>query len=175
MDRRLEHIYRMIPEQKVIADIGTDHGNLVLALAERGKGERLIATDISAKSLSKLEQQIIDHPQAGKIETVVTDGLKGLENKDIRVVVIAGMGGVLMGRILEDAAKLKQLNYLVLSPNTGSEKLRPKLSQLGFRIVEEDFLEDEGIFYPIILATWGEEQFNGFGECQFGKIFAGTS
>ena len=73
----------------VVADIGTDHGYLADLLSKNEQVEKIIATDISAKSLSKLEAKI-NYKKLSKIETAVGDGLIPVKSADVSV--IAGVG-----------------------------------------------------------------------------------
>ncbi|ERJ80182.1 hypothetical protein HMPREF1987_02040 [Peptostreptococcaceae bacterium oral taxon 113 str. W5053] len=164
----MERIYSLIPDGKIVADIGTDHGQLAVALAERQKAKKIIATDISASSLQKLILRIQGTPLEKRIKTFVTDGLEGLGKEGIQVAVIAGMGGVLIGKILEKAGTIPNLESLVLCPHVGVEELRPKLTDLGFAVKKEDFVEEEGKLYPLLFASKGEEAYTTFGEKKFG-------
>ena len=56
----------------VAADIGTDHGNLAEKLSKLSQIRKVIASDISAKSLCKL-QALIKSRKLTNIETVDDD------------------------------------------------------------------------------------------------------
>ena len=68
----MERIYSLIPGGKIVTDIGTNHGQLAVALAEREKAKKIIATDISAFSLQKLILRIQGTPLEKRIKTFVT-------------------------------------------------------------------------------------------------------
>lgn len=165
LTRRLEEIARRIPDDTVVADVGTDHGLLALSIAERVKC--VYATDVSAASLQKLEGKLRENP-ISNIVPIVTDGLRGLDEEKIDVVVIAGMGAVTMEGILA-RAKLPNLKKLILCPHVGVEKLRPALGALGYRIADETMVEEDGKFYVILEAVRGEETFTRR-EAFYGKI-----
>ena len=78
------------------------------------------------------------------------------------------MGGVLIGKILEKAGTISSLESLVLYPHVSVEKLRPKLTDLGFAVKKENFVEEEGKLYPLLFASKGEETYITFGEKKFG-------
>lgn len=162
---RLGEIARRIPDGAILADVGTDHGLLALAVADRVR--RVYATDVSAASLRKLELALTENP-VENIVPVVTDGLTGLEEAPIDTVVIAGMGAVTIEGILA-AATLPHLKKLILSPHVGVEKLRPALGRMGYRIADETMIEEDGKFYPILEVVRGTETFTER-EAHYGKI-----
>lgn len=62
------------------------------------------------------------------------DGLHELPQDDVDSIVIAGMGGDLVVRILEqDFDKLANVKELILSPQSHLERVRHFLNDHGFR------------------------------------------
>ena len=53
LSNRLESVVNLIEYEKVIADIGCDHGYVTAELILANKCDKVIATDISGKSLDK--------------------------------------------------------------------------------------------------------------------------
>ena len=67
------------------------------------------------------------------------------------------MGGKLISDILEDGKdKLINKPNLILQPNVGESFVREKLQQLGYNIVAENIIEEDGHIYEIIVAKVGE-------------------
>ena len=63
------------------------------------------------------------------------------------VITIAGMGGRLIARILEeDLDKLANVERLILQPNNREDDLRIWLQENEFQIVAESILEEAGKF-----------------------------
>ena len=73
---RMMAVAALIPDDGVVADIGADHGRLSVWLASRGR--RVIAVDISARSLAKAAALA---SRCGVAERVACggDGLEPLE------------------------------------------------------------------------------------------------
>ncbi len=79
------------------------------------------------------------------------NGIQILENGEVDVVVIAGMGGVLMTEILgQDLVKTKSLNKIILQPRNGQGKLRWWLLNNGFNIKEEKIVREGKFICEII-------------------------
>jgi tRNA (adenine22-N1)-methyltransferase len=69
------------------------------------------------------------------------------------------MGGTLIKNILEDGQEhLPYLKKLILQPMHGVVELRRFLLNNGYRIVDEDLIYENNIYYEIIVAKHGEAQ-----------------
>ncbi|MFA5485651.1 MAG: class I SAM-dependent methyltransferase [Bacilli bacterium] len=147
---RLAAIAAFISSDDIVADIGSDHGKLPLYLNELGH-TYVYASENKSGPYNRLKKEI-GTPLNGQIEVALKDGLNDLP-PHINTVVIAGMGGELIGEILSrDTSRLESINKLVLAPNGGEQNLRRLLSFLGFTIVNEKVIEDKGQFYEIMVA-----------------------
>ena len=92
---------------------------------------------------------------------MLSDGLHELPQDDVDSIVIAGMGGDLVVRILEqDFDKLANVKELILSPQSHLERVRHFLNDHGFRILEEEFLKEDGKYYVVIRAIHGKQQYD---------------
>lgn len=157
MGKRIQKLIDQMPSLPRVIDVGTDHGYVALGLAWRSDIDRVLATDLRPQALAKLEGTLVqlrrgnarERAVADKIQTAVADGLKDLPWKDCEGIVISGMGGSLMTRILrEGLERLPSVRVLVLSPQKNVEEFRHTLVELGGRI-EEELVEEEGKFYDI--------------------------
>lgn len=175
---RLNKICRMIEKNAIVADIGTDHGKVPLYLIETGKCKKVIATDISAKSLSKLEHILQTRGDWGdaylrrssRIVLRVGDGLQCIRPYEVNAVIVSGLGGQLIAEILTRSDEVaRSLDYLVLQPNNGHRHLRHLLHEAGYRIVEEDDLIENGHYYPIIKAVKGREKYRHEWAYRYGR------
>lgn len=156
LDKRLRKIAELVPQNSIVADIGTDHGYVPKYLIDNEISKLVIASDVSEGSLSKTAAYVEEENLADWIITRIGSGLDPIKPFEVDTVIIAGMGGVLISEILKDSRK-KAETYLrfILQPMVGSNELRRYLIEDGFKIVDEDLVREDGRFYEIIVAENG--------------------
>lgn len=153
LSKRLQAVAELVGECSTIADVGTDHGYIPVYLVAVGKARRAIAMDINEGPLSRAKEHILQYGLEQKIETRLSDGCLALKPKEADVIVIAGMGGALMQRILTQGGKFAgTARKLVLQPQSEITAFREFLLRQGYRIVAEDMVLEDGKYYPMMAA-----------------------
>ena len=148
LPKRLETIIERIPDSGCLADIGCDHAYVAIEAVRRGRAARALACDVRKGPLQQAAEHILCAGLAGKIETRLSDGLEKVAPGEADTVVVAGMGGPLMERILQ--GRLRDFANFVLSPQSEIPHFRRFLLAEGMRIDEETMLIDEGKYYVIL-------------------------
>lgn len=135
------------PGQGLI-DVGTDHAYLPIWLLKSGIIPRATASDINQGPLDAARRHAAQYGVGEELRLVKSDGLRGLAPEDGSNVVIAGMGGELILRIIGEMPWLRDPEIrLILQPMTQMEKLRLGLLELGFRVTEEHAAQENGKAY----------------------------
>lgn len=154
---RLQAAADMITNCNHGADIGCDHGRLSVALLQQGRTKTITASDISEPSLEKARQLADKCGLSHLMHTVVSDGMNHLSPGTAEVIIIAGMGGELIARILGESIPVaRSAQTIVMQPMRGVEELRHFLRKNEFRIVDERLVLDGGRIYQIISAAPGK-------------------
>ncbi|QNM05531.1 tRNA (adenine(22)-N(1))-methyltransferase [Qiania dongpingensis] len=162
LSKRLTAIGAMVDPGSRLADIGTDHGYLPIWLVEQGVIPSAIAMDINEGPLLRARAHIEEHGLDARISLRKSDGLEGLEPGEADTAVIAGMGGMLIIRILERGKRIAAgLRRLVLSPQSEIKEVRRYLLRNGYQIFAEDMAEEEGKYYVVIKAGYLQETADG--------------
>ena len=164
MTERLYKIYSEIPNCKVFADIGCDHGYLAKAMLQGGKCNSVILSDISAKCLEKARDLMRDDIAEGRAQAIVSNGFEKLPKVDC--ALIAGMGGEEIISILLKAKNLPE--KLVLQPMKNTDKVRKKVVELGYKIVKDYTFLVGKIFYDLIVLEKGQDSLSEE-EIKFGR------
>lgn len=155
ISKRLRYIIDITDNFNVIADIGTDHGYVAVGLLQEKKAHKVISSDISSNSLQKAIDYVKSNYLEDKIDTRVGSGLSVLQADEADAVIIAGMGGVLISKILEDDYDnkfSKKSPTLILQPVQQASNLRYYLYENNFDIIDEHYIDDMGKYYHIIIA-----------------------
>lgn len=135
-----------------MADVGTDHGYLPVYLAQNGIARRIIATDSSAKSLETARRNAAARGVTDRIDFRVADGLAGVAAGEADTIVVAGLGGETIARIIADAPWIKECCKLILQPQTKLGELVRTLGDLGFSITDAELVSEKGRCYTVIVA-----------------------
>ncbi|MDD3169167.1 MAG: class I SAM-dependent methyltransferase [Eubacteriales bacterium] len=151
---RLQKIADFIEPGESIADIGTDHGFLPIALWERGRSPHVILSDINAGPLEKARANINKYFPEKQFDLRIGSGIQTLKPAEVEAIVIAGMGGLLIAEILgDDLPKSKSYRKLILQPRNAQDKLRLWLFENGFAIEEEVLVREGKYLCEIIMAV----------------------
>ena len=135
-----------------ICDIGTDHAYLVAELLCEGKCTSAVAADINEGPLAAARATLEKAGVLDKTDVILSDGLKNVPESGITDIVIAGMGGELISRILEACDWLEGRN-LILQPMTQAPYLIKWLYRNGFEISEQRAVKDGKFCYTVINAV----------------------
>lgn len=135
------------------ADIGCDHAFVSMACVEQGAAERMIAADVRRGPLRIAQDNIRDYGFEKSVETRLSDGFSNIKPGEISWAILAGMGGALMRRLLRAGeAHLRIGIGLLVQPQSEPELVRTCLTDYGYRIEDERFIQENGKFYTIIKA-----------------------
>lgn len=160
LSKRLNMIASFVTDGCCAADIGTDHGYIPIYLVQQGISPRAFAMDINKGPLERAKQHITEMGVKDRITCILSDGLNQLPEKEVDSVIIAGMGGDLIVRILEqDQDKLTEIKELIVSPQSHPERVRHWLHDHNFRILEEDMIREDGKYYIAIRSVHGRESY----------------
>lgn len=157
LSKRLKMNVALVPEQASVADIGCDHGYCSIYLANEKKC-KVIAMDVGRGPISIAERNIAGVGLEHEIQCRLSDGLDALQPGEADSVLVAGMGGMLICRILQkNPDVMEQINTIVVQPQSDYCAVRKMIETLGFHICEESFCIDAGKPYVAICAKRDEE------------------
>jgi tRNA (adenine22-N1)-methyltransferase len=154
LGKRLETIVNFCSSARTIADIGCDHGQVTAELILQSKAYNVIASDISPQSLNKAVRLASTLNILPFISFREGNGFSTITKHDVvDSAVIAGMGGMEIIKIIKESKT--RVDELVLQPMKNAVKLRGYLLQIGFRIIEDVVIKENGKFYIIMKVRAG--------------------
>lgn len=152
---RLAAAAALVRPGRVFCDVGTDHAYLPIYLCQMGTTPRAVASDVRKGPLERAQLHIAANGLSDRIQTVLTDGLTGLDAYTPEDIAICGMGGELIAAILAASPYVRSPKVrLILQPMTHPELLRAWLSEQGFAISEERLAAEDDRIYQTICATY---------------------
>lgn len=173
LSKRLQVVADLAGNGGVICDVGTDHGYIPIYLVKNGYFEKGLAMDINEGPLQRARENVKEYGISDRIETRLSDGLFALREKEADTIVIAGMGGILTARILnENLAVAKSAEKLILSPHSDVALLRDFLFDKGFRIEDEKMAFQAGKYYFVLKCTVGKDIERNAFEREYGSFLA---
>ncbi len=138
LDNRLALCASFVRNDARLVDVGTDHAYLPVWLALNGKIKSAVACDVRVGPLENAKTNILRYGVEQCVSTVLSDGLDNIRPQDAEDIVIAGMGGELIAKIIKKQQWLCDNRCrLILQPMTRAESLRLFLCQNGFVIQQE--------------------------------------
>ncbi len=151
---RLERVAANVPHGARLADIGSDHAYLPVALMRRGVIAAAVAGEVATTPFHAAQRTVRDNGLEQHITVRLADGLAAIEAADgITAISVCGMGGETIRDILESGkAHLSGQERLVLQPNGGEQPLRQWLMDNGYSISSEELLRENRFYYEIIVA-----------------------
>lgn len=156
LSQRLQAIYNLVNSPCILADIGTDHGHLPIALVLDGKAIKAYACDVALGPLSRAKEAIQKANVEDKVQTRLQNGLSTLPN-DVTSIVIAGMGSETIINILEnDIEYAKKCPQLILQSNSHVDVLRKWLNEHDFQIIHEELVYEHH-YYQILHVKYGKQ------------------
>ena len=148
LSKRLQAVADLVTEGSRVCDVGTDHGYIPIYLVGIHKIPSALAMDVNEGPLLRAKEHITAQNMTDAVSTRRSDGLKALQTDEADSVVIAGMGGGLMIRILEEGAeKLASIRELILQPQSDIALVREYIRTHGFTIVAQDMVYEDGKYY----------------------------
>ena len=160
---RLQSVANLVTKGQRVADIGCDHAYTSIYMVKEGIATHVIAMDINKGPLEKAKANVKAYRYQDKIETRLSDGAKKLEVGEVDALLISGMGGALMIKILSDRMDVfRSLREVILQPQAEIHLVRKFLHEQGYVIAKEIFLKEDGKYYVAMKAmnihTMNEEE-----------------
>ena len=135
---RLRMVAELVPLGSRLADIGTDHAYLPVALLREGRIPSAIAADLRPGPLARARETVARAELEDRVAFRLCDGLTGVSPEEVDAVAIAGMGGETIAAILAAAPWVWEQNcLLLLQPMSAQPHLRRWLREHGYTIARE--------------------------------------
>lgn len=150
ISERLKTIAKYLEKKEILADVGCDHGYVIIEGFEKYNLQKAYAIDNKQGPLDNAKANIKNYNFSDKVIFLLSDGLEELNNY-VDVIVFAGMGGLLIIDLLKkDFRKLNNAR-LIIQANRNSYEVRKYLTEMGYFIYDEQIIFEDSKYYEIIV------------------------
>lgn len=154
---RLACVAALVPHGACLADVGTDHGKLPIALLRSGEIKTAIGSDIGEGPLSHAARNAKDYGVLLSLR--LAPGLQAISPDECDTITIAGMGGQTIAEILQGATWTAQgAHLLILQPMTMIPQLRQWLWKHGYTIERERVCREDRRRYVVMAVRGGADK-----------------
>lgn len=149
VSKRLNAIVSLITEDNNIADIGSDHGYVLIELRKSGFKSKLLGVENKKQPYERLKKNIRLNGLED-IECSLSDGLDEV-NEDYKTIILAGMGfDTISEIILKNVKKIENIDKIVVDSHTSKENVRNFFINYGYDIENELTIEEANKYYDVI-------------------------
>lgn len=157
LSKRLKTVASLVRGDVHLADVGCDHGYITANLVSSGKVSQAVACDVNEGPLNSCRDLIEELGLTSSVDVRLSDGLKNVNEDECDDVVIAGMGGELIVKILLACPYIIK-KHLVLQPMTHPELVRKYLYDNSFVILNDIIVKDGRHYYNILDAVFTDSK-----------------
>lgn len=159
LSKRLEKVASFVPENSIVADIGSDHAYLPCYLVLNKIAKGAIAGEVVKGPYESACHEVQSEGLQSQITVRLADGLQAIYPEDcVTVITIAGMGGPLIASILEkEVGRLAGVKRLILQPNIHAIAIREWASKNNWKIINEEILKEDDKIYEVLVLEPGKE------------------
>lgn len=173
-NKRIDKVLDFIKEGSTVADIGCDHGYVLIKGILEDKIKRGIGVEVNEGPFRQALSNIAEYNMDDQLEIRLGSGIEPIVSGEAEVCVIGGMGGSLIVSILnQDIEKARSFSRLIMQPMNSEEQLRRFLVERDWKIVEEEILELDRL-YLYIVAEKGEMKIDNEFLYEIGPVLAGS-
>lgn len=147
ISKRLKTICELVTPNLGVADVGADHGLVEKYLLDNEITPYIVAIENKNGPFAILKNSLSSYEN---IRFSLSDGIEDIDEK-VRVLIIAGMGGINIVNILnKNIEKLQNITQIIVDPHRDVLLVKDCVTNLGFKIDKEIELEDAKKKYTII-------------------------
>lgn len=148
LSKRLLTIANLVDENKVVYDVGSDHGLLPCFLLTNNICPKVYAVDNKKGPLDKAIENSKRFNVSDRLVCKLSSGIEDIED-DVNIITIAGMGFYTVKQIL-DGKDLSNYDKLIIQVNKDVKALRNWINDNNYSILDEEVVFDDH-YYEIVV------------------------
>jgi len=174
LSKRLSTVASFISTGTYFADIGSDHAYLPCYVCLNDPTITAIAGEVNERPYKSALETVRSYKLKDHVNVRLGDGLDVIKNEQVGEIVLAGMGGSLIKNILTNGKQqLEPVNRIIAQPNIGADNVRKWFMRNGYTLTDEKIIEDNNLFYEVIVGEKGNKKSPYQKEIEAKQLFFG--
>lgn len=167
LSKRLLQIASLIDKDKVVYDVGSDHGLLPCFLLKENIAKKAYAVDNKIGPLNRAIETINKYGLNDRVIPILSNGIDDIE-EDVNIITISGMGFYTVEKIFKDK-DLSPYEKIIVQVNRNTDLLRKYISDHHFKIIDERVVYDIFYYEIVVFNTDYHEAYSDL-EIKYGPI-----
>lgn len=157
LGQRMEAVLELLEPCQLLLDVGTDHAQIPVEAVRRELAKRAIASDLREGPLQMANSTVRRYGLSERVLIRQGDGLTELGELRPDALVLAGMSGELMVKILRAAepAVLGAIQQCVLQANQDVPSVRRFAYEAGYHLKKERLVQQGERFFHV--GSWRKQ------------------
>lgn len=156
LNKRLQVIASMIETDKVIYDVGCDHGLISINQALKYK-QKSYAIDISPNCIEVLDKKVKRLNLDNLIFPICNNGVNNINIENNACLILSGLGS---NTIINIVTNVENIDSIIIQSNNDLVYLRASMAKLGYEIIDEEVIYDRKIYYVVMKFKKGRCKYN---------------
>ena len=167
LSKRLFEIANLIDKDKVVYDVGSDHGLLPCFLLRENIAKKVYAVDNKNGPLNRAKETIDKYHLNGKVIPILSDGIDDIKS-DVDIITISGMGFYTVEKIFS-GKDLSPYEKIIVQVNKNTDLLRKYISDNCYTILDERIVYDDFYYEIVVFNAKYHESYSDL-EIKYGPI-----
>ncbi|MDS9471044.1 tRNA (adenine(22)-N(1))-methyltransferase TrmK [Sporosarcina pasteurii] len=162
LSERLQVVASYVEQDAILADIGSDHAYLPTYLVQKGVIKKAVAGEVVKGPYESALKNVQREDVSDAVTVRLANGLFAIQEQDgVDTVSIAGMGGPLIAKILDEGnSHLTSVKRIITQPNIHAKAIREWAVNNDWVIIDERILKEDGKIYEVVVLEKGKASYS---------------
>ena len=141
LSKRLNILKNFVSKDLDCADIGADHGLLIISLGNQNFKNKYLGIENKIGPFNNLNNNILKLSKNNNVSCKLSDGLKDVSS-NFKSIVLAGMGSELIIRIIKESLnKIINIDEFVIDAHNNVFKILSFMDEIDFLLIKLSLLK----------------------------------
>lgn len=153
LSKRLNILKNFVSKDLDCADIGADHGLLIISLGNQYFKNKYLGIENKIGPFNNLNNNILKLGKNNNVSCKLSDGLKDVSS-NFKSIVLAGMGSELIIRIIKESLnKIINIDEFIIDAHNNVFKILSFMDEIDYSLDKIEFIKEKEIGYFLFKFT----------------------